>query len=62
MEGNSDGTNMRRCSDTLLKGLNNITEAIRFAGLRTETRTRELQDIKQVLYLKSRTEVMPSAH
>ena len=28
--------NMRRCSDILLKGLEKITEAIRFAGLRAE--------------------------
>jgi len=37
VEGSVHWTNMSRFSDILLKGLNKITEAIRFAGLRTET-------------------------
>jgi hypothetical protein len=53
---------MRRCSDIFLKELKKITEAIKFAGLRSETLTRELPDIKQVLYLKSRKEVLPDDH
>jgi hypothetical protein len=54
--------NMRRCSDILLKGLGKITETIRFAGLWTKNWTRKLPDVKQVLYLKSRTEELPGAH